>query len=117
MAMAGQQTPKTKAVRLATADCSVTVCSCAARSSAHAKWLVPCVLVRILLALVHLLLKRLGLLLVGKGEAGEALFQLKGVEEGAVLVVGEGVVDLLIPDDAAVGGRDIDHLDPEGVAD
>lgn len=39
------------------------------------------------------------------------------MEEDAVLVVGEGVVDLLVPDDAATRGRDVDQFQPEGVAD
>lgn len=68
-----------------------------------AKGLVLCVLVGVLLAVVHLLLERLGLLLVGKGQSGLAFLQLKRVEEDAVLVVREAIVDLLVPDDAAVG--------------
>ena len=39
------------------------------------------------------------------------------MEERPVLVVGEGVVDLLIPQDAAVGGGEVDEFHPEGVAD
>ena len=39
------------------------------------------------------------------------------MEERPVLVVGEGVVDLLIPQDAAVGGGEVDDFHPEGVAD
>lgn len=57
----------------------------------------------VLLPLIHLLLELLGLLLVDEGEAGETFFQLEGVEEGAVLIVGEGVVDFLVPDDASIG--------------
>lgn len=87
----------------------------------------------ILLALVHLLLELLCFLLIGKRQTGQAVLELKGVEEGTVLVVLERVVDFLVPDDAAVGGldralaghtvwfpwtyRDVDHLDPEGIAD
>lgn len=76
-----------------------------AASTAHggAEGLVLGVLVGVLLAVVHLLLERLGLLLVGEREAGKAVLELKCVEEDAVLVVGEGVVDLLIPDDAPAG--------------
>jgi hypothetical protein len=39
------------------------------------------------------------------------------VEEGAILVVLERVIDLLVPDDASVGGRDVNQFDPEGVSD
>ena len=55
----------------------------------------------VLLAIVELLLKCPGLLLIGKGQAGQTVLELKGVEEDAVLVVGEGVVDLLVPNDAS----------------
>ena len=82
-----------------------------------AKGLVPGVLGRVLLAVVHLLLEGAGLLLVGEGEGGQAAVDLKGVEEDAVLVVGKLVVDLLVPQHAALGGRDVDQLEPEGVAD
>lgn len=58
---------------------------------------------RILLSFVHFLLELLGFFLVDEGETGEAVFELKGVEEGAVLVVREGCVDLLVPDDTSVG--------------
>lgn len=85
--------------------------------SLGAKGLVAGVLVGVLLAVVHLLLEGAGLLLVGEGEGGQAAVDLKGVEEDAVLVVGELVVDLLVPQHAALGGRDVDQLQPEGVAD
>ncbi len=39
------------------------------------------------------------------------------MEEGPVLVVLESIIDLLIPNDAAVSGRDVDQFDPEGVPD
>lgn len=71
----------------------------------------------ILLSLVHLLLELLGLLLVDKAQASEAFFELKGVEEGSVLVVGPRIEDLLVPNDAAIGRRDINQLDPVSVAD
>ena len=74
-----------------------------AGSCGGAERLVLCVLVGVLLAVVDLLLERLGLLLVGEGEGGQAVLELEGVEEDAVLVVGEVVVDLLVPDDATVG--------------
>lgn len=70
----------------------------------RAEGLVLCVLVGVLLAVVNLLLERLGLLLVGEREGCLAGLELEGVEEDTVLVVGEGVVELLVPDDAAVGG-------------
>lgn len=73
-------------------------------SSSSAKGLAPRVLVGILLALIDLFLELLCFFLVCKGQAGHAFFQLKGVEEGPVLVVLEGVVDLLVPDDTAIGG-------------
>lgn len=47
--------------------------------------------------LCHFLLKFRSLLLVGKRQPRDALFQLKGVEECAVGVVLEAFVDLLIP--------------------
>jgi hypothetical protein len=72
-------------------------------SDGTAKGLVSRILVCILLALVHLLLELLCFLFVGKGQTGQTLFELKGVEKGAVLVVLERVVNLLVPDDTAVG--------------
>lgn len=71
---------------------------------------------RVLLSLIHLLLELLGLLVVGEGEASQASFQFEGVEEDAVLVVGKALEYLLIPDHAAVCGRQIHEFDPEGVA-
>ena len=62
------------------------------------------VLVGILFAVVELLLECLGFLLVGKRQAGQTVLELKGVEEDAVLVVREGVVDLLVPYDTATLG-------------
>lgn len=56
---------------------------------------------RILLALVHLLLELLRLLLVHEAQAGEAVLQLEGVEEGPVLVVVPHIEDFLVPDDAS----------------
>ena len=69
-----------------------------------AKWLVLCVLVCILLAFVHLLLELLGFLLICKRQTGKTILELEGVEEGTVLVILEGVVDFLVPDDAAIRG-------------
>lgn len=53
--------------------------------------------VRILLPVVHLLQKLPRLLLVCKGQASQAVLELKGVEEGPVLVVGKSVVYFLVP--------------------
>jgi hypothetical protein len=39
------------------------------------------------------------------------------VEEDAILVVGEGVVNLLVPDDTAAGRGYVDQFQPERVAD
>lgn len=82
---------------------ALAICSRPAASCCCAEWLVLCVLVGVLLAVVDLLLERLGLFLVGEREARLAIFKLEGVEEDAILVVGEGVVYLLVPDDATVG--------------
>jgi hypothetical protein len=72
-------------------------------------------LVRILLALVDLLLELLCFLLICKAQTSQTILQLERVEECPVLVVLERVVDLLIPEDAAVGGRDIHQLDEVGI--
>lgn len=82
---------------------ALSVCGGPTGACSCAKGLVLCVLVGVLFAVVDLLLERLGLLLVGEGEGGLACLELKGVEEDTVLVVGEGVVYLLVPDDATVG--------------
>lgn len=68
------------------------------------------VLVRILLPFVHLLHERLCFLLVNKGQPGQTfwMFQLEGVEEGAILVVLECVVDFLIPYHTSISGRYVD---------
>jgi hypothetical protein len=58
--------------------------------------------VSILLTFIHLLLELLCFLLICKRQAGQTVLELKGVEEGSVLVVLEGVVDFLIPDNAAI---------------
>lgn len=61
------------------------------------KGLAPCILMCILLPLVHLLLELLGLFFIRETETRQAILQLKRMEEGAILIVLEGVVDLLIP--------------------
>lgn len=73
-------------------------------SSGHPKRLALGILMCVLFAFVHFLLELLRLLLVGEGQAGETLLEFEGVEESAVLIVREGVVDLLVPNDAAVQG-------------
>jgi hypothetical protein len=70
----------------------------------------------VLFAVVHLLLERLGLLLVGERKTCLTFFKFEAVKEDAILVVGKSVVYLLVPDDATVGRRDVHQLDPEGVA-
>jgi hypothetical protein len=61
------------------------------------KRLIPRILVRILLPLVHLLLELLRFLLVCKTQPKHALLALEAEEEDAVLVVLEGVVEFLVP--------------------
>lgn len=56
----------------------------------------------VLFSIVHFLLELLGFLLVGEGEAGEAFFNLKAVEIGAILIVAPRVEYFLVPDDTAV---------------
>jgi hypothetical protein len=75
------------------------------------------ILMRILLPLIHLLLKLLRLLLIGKGQAEHALLALEAEEEDAVLVVREGVVDFLVPEHPTIRRRNVDEFEPEGVAD
>lgn len=72
--------------------------------------------VRVLLTLVDLLLELLRLFLVCKTQPSHAVLQFKAVEKGSILVVLESVVDLLVPDDATVGRRDIYQLDEVGIA-
>ena len=99
IAVSEDATQKTMAVAVAMATVSVGCTSAA--SGGHAKGLALGVLVCVLFAVVELLLEGPSLLLVGKRQAGEAVLELKRVEEDAILVVGEGVVDFLVPDDAA----------------
>ena len=68
-----------------------------------AEGFVPGALGRILLAVVHLLLERLRFFLVAERQPRQTFLELKGVEEDAVLVVREGVVDLLVPYHTAAG--------------
>ena len=62
----------------------------------------PSCLGSVFFPVIHLLLELLRLLLVDERQAGEALFELKGVEKNAVLVVAPCVKDLLIPNDTLV---------------
>lgn len=66
------------------------------------EWLLAGGFVSDLLPLIDLLLELLGLLVVDEGKAGQAVFQLKGVKEDPVLVVLEGIIDLLIPYDPTI---------------
>jgi hypothetical protein len=75
-----------------------------------------CLLASILFPLIHLLLELSGFFLVDKGQTGDTLFELEGMEKGAVLVVLEGIIDFLVPDDTSIGGRDVDQFQPECVS-
>ena len=66
------------------------------------KRLSPRRLTRVLLPLVHLLLELPRLFLIHEAQPKQALLPLKAVEECPILVVLEGIVDLLIPQHAAV---------------
>lgn len=57
-----------------------------------------------LLPLVHFLFELFRLLFVHEREARHALLQFEGVKEGTVLIVVEGIVDLLIPYHTSIGG-------------
>lgn len=72
-------------------------------------------LARILFPLVHFLLELSGFFFVDKRQTGHTLFEFERMEESAVLVVLEGVIDFLVPNDTPVGGRNVDQFEPEGV--
>lgn len=74
------------------------------------------VFVRILLPLINLLLELLCLFLIRKAETRKTVLELESVEERAILVVGECVVNLLIPQNTTIRGRDVHKLDKVGVA-
>ena len=80
------------------------------------KRLTPRILMRILLPLIHLLLKLLRLLLIRETQPKQTLLSLKGKEKRSVLIILESIVYLLVPNYAAVGGCDVHEFDPEGVA-
>ena len=96
MPVTKQSSQKTMSMTLAI--CGWSTCSCCC-----AKWLVPRVLMSVLLAVIHLLLECLRLLLVCKRESRQTFFELETMEEDAILIVYEGIVYLLVPDDATVG--------------
>jgi hypothetical protein len=79
------------------------ICSSSSTSHSCAEGLAPCVLVRVLLSVIHFLLESLRLLLIGERKCGQAVLELEGVEKHAVLVVAEGIVYFLIPNDTAAG--------------
>jgi hypothetical protein len=66
---------------------------------------------RILLSTVHLLLELLCLLLIHEAQPCKTVLQFKGVEERPILIIVPRIVDLLVPDDAPVGLRDVYHLE------
>ena len=51
----------------------------------------------IFLSVIHLLQKLLCFLLIRKGESGQTILRLEGVEKRTVLVVRPGFIDFLIP--------------------
>jgi hypothetical protein len=80
-----------------------------------AKGLVPCVLVCVLLAFIHFLLELLRFLLVSKRQASQTVLELEGVKEGTVLVVLEGVIDFLVPDNTTVRGLQMWLVEAHGM--
>lgn len=70
----------------------------------------------ILFPLIHLFLECPRLFLVYERQASHTLFQLEGMEKGAILVVLESVIDFLVPDHASICGRHIYQFNPEGVS-
>ena len=112
--MAVSEEPSQQAVAVAATALAVgcrraAPCGCAER-------FVLCVLVGVLFAVVELLLERPGLLLVGERQASQTVLELESVEERPILVVGKRVVNLLIPQNTTIRGRDIHELDEVGVA-
>lgn len=67
-----------------------------------------------LLTLLHLFNECLGLLLVGEGQTGGAVFKFESVEECTVLVIVEVVENFLVPNHALSMGRNVDNFEPEG---
>lgn len=69
----------------------------------------------ILLAFIHLLLELLCFLFICKRQTSQTVLELEGVEEGTVLVVLEGVIDFLVPDDTAVRGLEMWLVEAHGM--
>lgn len=67
----------------------------------------------ILGAIRDLLEQIAGLAFIREGEANETLITFEGVEEGAILIVLEALVKLMLPDDSS-GAFKIDHFEVEG---
>lgn len=100
------------AVMFMTAPWHIDLTACRARSER----LCFCLLACVLFPLVHFLLERPRLFLVDERQASHTLFQLERVEKGAILVVLERVVDLLVPYHPSVSRRYINQFEPKGVS-
>lgn len=61
------------------------------------------------LALVHFLDEGFGLFLVGEGKGCGTLFELERMKESAILIVGEAIVYLLVPNDPPTGRLEAFH--------
>lgn len=57
-----------------------------------------------LLPFVHLLDESFRFLLVGERETSGAVFEFEGMEKGSILVIGEVVVEFLVPNHTSSGG-------------
>ena len=79
------------------------ICSRSQSAVTRTKSSILCSFACIFLSVIHLLLELLRLLLIHKRQTSETLLKLERMEKGAVLIVGECVVYLLIPYDASVG--------------
>lgn len=86
------------------------------RTRCSGEWLVLRILMRILLAVIHLFLESLCFLLIAERKAGEAFFEFESMEEDAVLVVREVLIELLVPYDPTARRRDIDKFNPKCVS-
>ena len=62
---------------------------------------------RILLTIIHLLLKLFRFLLVGERETCKTFLKLEGVEKGSILIIVERVINFLIPYDPTIGTLDV----------
>lgn len=86
------------------------------RATATTEGLVLCVLMCILLAFIHLLLELLRFLLICKRQASQTVLEFEGVEKGTVLVVLEGVIDFLVPDNTTIRGLKMWLVEAHGMA-